>query len=118
MRIELVLPWPPSVNHYYKRTKAGKVFISDKGKKYRLSVLEVIASIGNPSFGSANVTVEVEAFPPDNRKRDLDNIAGKALFDALQHACIYDDDRQIKKVTATMHQQTLSGKTIVRISCQ
>lgn len=116
--IEFILPWPPSVNHYYKRTKAGKVFISDKGRKYRLSVSEVVASIGNPSFGASNVNVEVEAFPPDNRKRDLDNVVGKALFDALQKARVYDDDRQIKKVTASMHQQTLNGKMIVRISCQ
>ena len=41
-----------------------------------------------------NIAVEIEAFMPDRRKRDLDNIL-KALLDALTHAGVWADDSQI-----------------------
>jgi crossover junction endodeoxyribonuclease RusA len=36
----------------------------------------------------------MDAFPPDRRRRDLDNIQ-KPVLDALQHAGVYEDDSQI-----------------------
>ncbi len=41
-----------------------------------------------------DLMVEIIMYPPDKRKRDMDNIK-KALFDALQHAGLYKDDYQI-----------------------
>ncbi len=41
-----------------------------------------------------DLMVEIIIYPPDKRKRDMDNIK-KALFDALQHAGLYKDDYQI-----------------------
>lgn len=38
--------------------------------------------------------IELLIYPPDNKKRDIDNVC-KALLDALQHAGIYDDDFKI-----------------------
>lgn len=40
------------------------------------------------------LSLTIDAYPPDRRKRDLDNIL-KSLLDALQHAGIYSDDSQI-----------------------
>jgi crossover junction endodeoxyribonuclease RusA len=36
----------------------------------------------------------MDAFPPDRRRRDLDNLA-KPTLDALEHAGVYEDDSQI-----------------------
>jgi crossover junction endodeoxyribonuclease RusA len=47
---------------------------------------------GEPMYG--DLMVEIIIYPPDKRKRDMDNIK-KALFDALQHAGLYYDDYQI-----------------------
>jgi len=36
----------------------------------------------------------MDAFPPDRRRRDLDNIQ-KPVLDALEHAGVYEDDSQV-----------------------
>jgi crossover junction endodeoxyribonuclease RusA len=36
----------------------------------------------------------MDAFPPDRRQRDLDNLQKPAL-DAMEHAGVYQDDSQI-----------------------
>ena len=90
--IELILPWPPSINRYY-RTFRNRILISKDGREYRKTVLEQRRSAPTETlFGS--VEVEIEAFRPDNRKRDLDNLL-KAALDALTHAKVFEDDSQI-----------------------
>tara|TARA_R110000868_G_scaffold127228_1_gene334713 strand:- start:18 stop:362 length:345 start_codon:yes stop_codon:yes gene_type:complete len=88
--VEVNLPWPPSVNRYY-RTFRGRIIISKEGRDYRKQVQA-------PNKTEANfagpVIVEIEAFRPDNRRRDLDNVL-KAALDALTHMLIWEDDSQI-----------------------
>jgi crossover junction endodeoxyribonuclease RusA len=36
----------------------------------------------------------MDAYPPDHRRRDIDNLI-KATADALQHAGVYEDDSQV-----------------------
>lgn len=45
-----------------------------------------------------NIGITIYAYPPDKRRRDLDNIL-KAILDALQHAGAYADDSQISGIT-------------------
>ena len=58
--------------------------------------------------------VQVECFPPDKRRRDLDNL-GKSLMDSLQHAKVYADDSQIDFLSFERFPE-LFGKVIVHIS--
>jgi crossover junction endodeoxyribonuclease RusA len=41
--------------------------------------------------------MEVYLYPPDKRKRDVDNVL-KPLLDALEHANVYENDSQIDKL--------------------
>lgn len=88
-RIEL--PWPVSANRYWRR--AGKVIhTSNEARAYREEVGWLCKTATR--FGHAKVGVAIVAYPPDARKRDLDNVQ-KVLCDSLQHAGIFDDDSQI-----------------------
>lgn len=92
--IELTLPWPPSVNHYFGYAR-GRVYLKQAGRDYRAAVMDQIDQQLN-GFDTITdlVKLEVEAWMPDNRKRDLDNIC-KALFDAITHSGLWADDSLI-----------------------
>lgn len=93
-QLKLVLPWPPSVNHYWG--VRGKVrFLTKRGKEFRQAVAEAVAEAGIKMTG--RLFVAVALYPPNRIRRDIDN-SMKALFDALQHAGCYDDDEQIDKM--------------------
>ena len=91
--IEFTLPWPPSVNRYW-RTYQGRMLISEEGRAYRLRVeAQVFVQRARKNLKGA-LKVEIEAWRPDKRKRDLDNLL-KATLDAMSHAGVYADDSQI-----------------------
>lgn len=90
--VRLELPWPPSVNHYYRHV-GPRVLISQQGRKFRERILAIYAMSGMPKLkGDLHITLDL--YPPDARRRDNSNIL-KALEDALQHAGMYDDDYQL-----------------------
>jgi crossover junction endodeoxyribonuclease RusA len=70
------------------------MIISAKGRDYRKSVLQQIADATCNKRVEGNLKVTIEAWRPDKRRRDLDNLF-KAALDALAHAGVYDDDSQI-----------------------
>lgn len=90
---ELTLPWPPSVNTYW-RTFQGRMIISEKGRQYRKDVADqVLIQRGSKNF-AGKMRVEIQAFRPDNRRRDLDNLL-KAILDGCTHAGVWVDDSNI-----------------------
>ena len=91
--IEITLPWPPSINNYWRNWK-GRTVLSVEGRKYREAVIQQIWMQGFVKRMDCNLKVTIEAHRPDNRKRDLDNLL-KAVLDALQHAEAFNDDSQI-----------------------
>lgn len=100
--MKLILPFPPSVNRYWRHPNkgafAGKSLISAAGRKFQsaacAAIVEQLRRLPKPT--SAPAAVEIVLFPPDNRIRDLDNY-NKALFDALTHAGVWEDDSQVKE---------------------
>lgn len=116
--IELVLPWPPTVNTYWRHlTKgklAGRTLISEKGRAYRIAVTEQLLVDRVSSVGGDRVRVDIEARAPDRRQRDLDNLP-KAVLDALTHAGLWTDDSQIDDLRI-WRSERLSGEIIVRIT--
>lgn len=93
----ITLPYPPSINHYWRKWR-NRMVISTEGRLYRIRVGQLLMAAGNPTFEDAQVRVDLVAYRPDARRRDLDNIR-KAVYDSLQFAGVIDDDSQIVRDT-------------------
>ncbi len=110
--IELELPFPPSVNHYYRRV-GPRILISREGRRFRERVCSLLAATGiRPIAGP--LRVEIEVYPPDRRRRDIDNVQ-KALLDALEHGRAFRDDSQIVDLRIERCSSVPAGRTLVRI---
>jgi len=110
--VELELPYPPSINHYWRRV-GPRTLISREGRRFRQRVVAILAALRiKPMTGK--LAVHVEVFPPDRRRRDLDNCL-KSLLDAMEHGGAYVDDGQIAKLTIEKREPVVGGKTLVRI---
>nr|BDD45928.1 crossover junction endodeoxyribonuclease rusA [Pseudomonadaceae bacterium] len=110
--IELELPYPPSVNHYWRRVGA-RTLISRGGRAFRTSVCSILADYGvEPLAGPLEIGIRVH--PPDRRRRDVDNVL-KSLLDALEHGGAYHDDSQIADLRARMLAPVAGGKVVVRL---
>ena len=96
--ISLILPYPPSVNHIWR--KAGSRTILDpKAAAFRHTVCVLVNALRKRHFipsepAEGKVAVMVEYNQPDRRRRDLDN-GNKALLDSLTYAGIWKDDSQV-----------------------
>ncbi|WP_439242418.1 RusA family crossover junction endodeoxyribonuclease [Lonepinella sp. BR2474] len=89
--VEITLPYPPSVNTYWRHTRDGRHYISEKGKAFQASCKQACEPF---KLIKGNVSIDILMFPPDKRKRDVDNIL-KALLDGLTHSGIIEDDSLI-----------------------
>lgn len=91
--IELELPTPITEN-LYRRFVPGMrhPIICAAGRKYHEIVKNRFAESGQPPI-PGGVAVSVEFYPPDRRRRDIDNPL-KCLLDSIVKAgCIEDDSR-------------------------
>ena len=90
------LPFPPSVNHYWRHV-GSRVLVSSRGRKYRSEVNSLLRRKKiKPLEG--DLIVDITLRPPDRRRRDVDNYM-KALLDAMQSGGVYLDDSQIVRLT-------------------
>jgi len=106
------LPYPPSVNHYWRRVGA-RTIISREGRNYRRRVCGLLAAEGAEER-SGPLEVKVEVYPPDRRRRDVDNVL-KALLDAMEKGGAYGDDSQIVRLIAEKREPVQNGRTLVKI---
>ena len=116
--IALRLSWPPSVNRYWRHPNsgalAGRHLISAEGRAYRAAVLQlaVVHGIHRPIDGRLRIVIE--AFPPDRRRRDLDNIL-KSCLDSLVHAGVVKDDEQFDEIHLRRRDPTPPGSVAILI---
>jgi crossover junction endodeoxyribonuclease RusA len=98
-RAELSLPFPPTVNTYWRNVN-GVTMISAAGRDYRLTVERVISGrFAEMAFSpTARLRISIFAYPPDKRRRDLDNLL-KAPLDAITFAKLWDDDSQLDAIS-------------------
>ncbi|MEE4108457.1 MAG: RusA family crossover junction endodeoxyribonuclease [Halieaceae bacterium] len=115
--LTLTLPWPPSTNRYWRHV-GTRTLLSRDGRAYKARVSgEAAWQLGVPVPKLAGpVAVRVDLYPPDRRRRDIDNHAGKALLDAIAEAGVLDDDSQIRDLHAVMHSPVKGGSCRVSLA--
>ena len=109
--IQHTLPWPPTVNTYWRNIK-GRTIISERGRLYRLSVQQQLTG-SEPMMG--RLAIKIAAYPPDRRRRDLDNIL-KALLDSLTFAHVIEDDSQFDFISIARRNVVKDGAVQITIT--
>ena len=119
------LPYPPSINQYYRSLcikGRPRILISKKGREYREKIATYVLERRLSAHPSKWIETQkgmlemwIGFYPPDKRKRDIDN-GIKALLDSMEKASVYEDDSQIKKLIVAMHEPVKGGRVDVEIT--
>lgn len=93
-----ILPWPASVNALY-RSVGGRVRVSAAARSWKAQAMALLNSsrctgVSWPLVGRLGVVIE--AWPPNQRARDLDNLI-KVVLDA-GNQLLWLDDSQIDDI--------------------
>ena len=93
-----ILPWPASVNALY-RSVHGQVRVSEAARSWKARAMAILDS--SRCFGvkwplTGRLGVVIEAWPPNQRARDLDNLL-KVVLDAGNQS-LWLDDSQIDDI--------------------
>ena len=86
----ITLPWPPTVNNYYTVARGRKI-LSTKGRAYKKEAIRWLweQTVSKGCDGVYSVMIHVR--PPDNRKRDIDNLLKPLLDSLVEYGAIPDD---------------------------
>lgn len=102
--VKFRLPYPPTVNHYWIRRKGStKLCLSERARVFRslVAVQTLKFLTGHKEIRDRNPVMRgylplfLDIVPPDNRRRDFDNVL-KGTLDALVHAKLVRDDCDFK----------------------
>jgi crossover junction endodeoxyribonuclease RusA len=109
--LTLNLSWPPSVNHYWL-TSGKRRYVSFRGIAFRRETLFAMPIDFEILLG--RIYVEIEAYPPDKRIRDIDNII-KCVLDSLEFAEVYESDNQVDEIYIVRKEVKKPGSVIINI---
>lgn len=115
------LPYPPSVNDYYGRA-AKHVYLKAAGRAYRRAVKEAMLCLDHAALApyvAARLAVRVILNPclenTEQQRPDADN-GNKALLDALTHAGLWRDDKQIDALLNIRGEPVARGSVTVTVA--
>lgn len=115
-----VLPWPPSVNHYWRNTRRHgrpSKSLTAAAEQFRAeAIAHVLCMCGGhwPARIDGPLDVTVIHHWPDRRVRDADNYS-KGLLDALTHARVWHDDHQVRNLHLLDGERVKGGCVVVAI---
>ena len=112
--LEITIPFPPSLNSYYRHV-GHKVLISARGRAYRTEVVTIIRMMRLKRFNDKRVIVSIMMHPPDKRRRDVDNYL-KVVFDSITHSGLWSDDSNVDKLSIERGEIVREGRMVVRIA--
>lgn len=111
--VDVTFPfWPPSVNRAW-RNIGTRTILSAAGRDFRHEIQKygsLLRSEKKLPLESilGDIEVSLILYPPDSRRRDLDNYF-KAPLDALTHAKVWGDDSQIKRLSSEWGERVKGG---------
>ncbi len=108
----LTLPYPPSTNHLYIRTRTGRVSLSARAVNYRAAARAIAMQEGHTQPIAGTVAIFLDVYRPQ-RKGDLDNVL-KALLDSL-NGIAWHDDSQIIQITANRYDDPSAPRISIAI---
>lgn len=103
--MKLTLPFPPSVNTYWRAPNkgplAGRHLVSAAGRKYQseacAAIVEQLRRLPKPSTTPAAVAITL--FPPDQRRRDLDIQDPQPAIEGLMNYALALRNPAMKKLS-------------------
>ncbi len=112
--VVLELPYPPSGNHMWKHTRAGKHYLTPAALAFYSEVAFIVMADGRKGMITEHVQVTCWLYPPDKRKRDLEN-AWKVISDGITKAGVWEDDSLVRKLLIEWRAPEKNGRVVVRI---
>ena len=109
----LILPYPPTMNTYWRHV-GYRTLISREGRTFRRNVCALLGGGRRGPPTSGRLALAMDAFPPDRRRRDLDNLP-KSVLDAIGHAGVYADDSQIDLLVIRRRDVVPGGRLKVEV---
>jgi len=112
--IELTLPWPPTVNHIWKRSNKG-MYLTPKGRQYYKDAVAQILDQVHPELLTQRLSVTIDLYPPSRHKWDIDNRT-KCVLDAISRAGIWEDDEQVDRLIVERHERDPDKKGLAVVT--
>ena len=122
----VTLPFPPSVNAYWRSLAClkwvngvpkpySRMILSEDARAFRSNAILAVrcAKLSGLNLDS-RLRVEIDLHCPTARKYDVDNFS-KGIFDALTHAGLWKDDSQVDDLHVVRKPKFKGGMAIVRI---
>ena len=110
--MKLTLPFPPSMNHYWRR-HGHVIYVSAAGKKFQKDVQAAVVGLVQEPL-TLRLRVSIVAHAPTKRRIDLDNRLKPAL-DAMTKAGVWVDDEQIDDLRIVRGEIVKGGRIEVTV---
>lgn len=108
--ISITTPVPPSLNHAYPNSDAGRRVLAEAGREFKNLVALLLLEAGHrPVRQKALVRLSMRLWFKDRRRRDITNCV-KLLEDALSDALLFDDCNVVRACVERAGYDTLNPR--------
>jgi crossover junction endodeoxyribonuclease RusA len=88
--------------------------MSALGLAYRKQIKEIPFIYACPKYKDDRLKISIWAYPPDKRRRDLDNLL-KITLDSLQATGLFNDDSQFDSIYIERKEKSKGGHLVIQI---
>ena len=113
--LEANLPFPPSQNSLYRNLPNRGRVLTKRARQFRADCFPQLVSLPKVDWGNSHLAVEMWLYPPDKRKRDVDNHS-KAALDAMVYHGVIPDDSRVERLTIERCEIVKKGRLTVRVA--
>jgi crossover junction endodeoxyribonuclease RusA len=117
MRLDFTVSGKPQPKQRARKGVEGRWYTPKPTRDYERSV-GMLAAFQRPKGWprDASYAVEVVCYMPDNRRRDIDNVA-KSVLDGC-NGILWNDDAQVVRVVVSKEMDKTNPRTVVCVETQ